>query len=114
MMIDWTWTNIALLIGAAVAVAVLFRWHLDRDNRYDLRDLLLDTVTNRASLDKHILVGFAALSGWVVVVRQLAGKEVETLLLGVLGVFVVQRAAGAAINAYSTRDESRARPEDKP
>jgi hypothetical protein len=50
----------------------------------------------------------------VVVVRQLAGKEVETLLLGVLGVFVVQRAAGAAINAYSTRDESRARPEDKP
>jgi hypothetical protein len=92
----------------------LFRWHLDRDNRYDLRDLLLDTVTNRASLDKHILVGFAALSGWVVVVRQLAGKEVETLLLGVLGVFVVQRAAGAAINAYSTRDESRARPEDKP
>lgn len=111
--INWTWTDIALVLGGAWAAVVLIRWHLDRSNRYDLRDLLLDTVTNKASLDKHIIVAFAALSGWVVVVRQLAGKEVETLLLGVLGVFVVQRAAGAAINAYSTRDEQRARPEDK-
>ncbi len=113
-MSQWTWTNVTLVICGALAAVVLFRWHLDRHNRYDLRDLLLDTVTHRASLDKHILIGFAALSGWVVVVRQLAGQEVETLLLGVLAVFVAQRAAGAAINAYSTRDEQRARSEDKP
>lgn len=106
----FNWAAITLAIGLVVVLVCVWRLNRDRDNQYYLRDLLLDTVTNRASLDKHILLFFALLAAWYIIVRTLDGKEVEAALLGVLGIFVVQRGAGAAINAYTARRQ----PEDKP
>ena len=83
-----SWTNLALVVWSAIVLMTLWRWQRDKANAYDLRDLLLDHATNRASVDKHVVLGFAALSGWVVVSRQLDGKEVETLLLGISGIFI--------------------------
>jgi hypothetical protein len=98
-----SWTNLALVVWSAIVLMTLWRWQRDKANAYDLRDLLLDHATNRASVDKHVVLGFAALSGWVVVSRQLAGKEVETLLLGILGIFILQRAASKAIDSFSPK-----------
>lgn len=102
-----TWTNAILLIAGLLFIMLLARWHADKRNPYDVRDLLMDQTTRKAALDKHIMLWFAALSGWVVVSRQLDGKEVETLLLGVLAVFIVNRAANKALDTYvATRPES--------
>jgi len=105
-----SYTNAALVVGFAVLLFVLWRWNHDTRNPYSVRDLLIDPGTGKASLDKHIVLGFAMLSGWVVVSRQLAGKEVETLLLGVLGIFILQRAASKAMDTFAPRDISRDEP----
>lgn len=104
------WAAVTMAIGLAVVLVCVWRLNRDEGSPYYIRDLLLDTVTNRASLDKHILLFFALLAAWYIIVRTLDGKEVEAALLGVLGIFVVQRGAGAAINAYSAKRQ----PEDKP
>lgn len=98
-----TLTNAVLIISALLMLLLLARWHADKKNPYDVRDLLLDHTTRKAGLDKHILLWFAGLSGWVVVTWTLEGKNVETLLLGVLGVFIVQRAASKAIDSFSSK-----------
>lgn len=98
-----SWTNAVLTIAGLVMVLIILRWHADKKNPYDFRDLLMDHTTRKAALDKHILLWFAGLSGWVVVTWTLDDKNVETLLLGVLGIFIVQRAASKAIDSFSQR-----------
>lgn len=101
-----SWTNGILIIAGLLFVLLLARWHADKRNPYDLRDMLVDQTTRKAALDKHILLWFAGLSGWVVITWTLEGKNVETLLLGVLAVFIVNRAANKAVDAYvATRPE---------
>lgn len=95
-----TWINALFLFGVIYAVFLLRRMHSDPDNTYDIRDVLLDHRTNRASVDSHILVGMAVLAGWSIVSMVIAGKEVENLLLGVLGIFIVGREAKRGINAW--------------
>ena len=69
-----------------------------------MRDLLIDHKTNRASIDKHVVAGFSILSGWVVVTWTLEGKNVETMLLGVLAVFIVQRTANKVTDIMAARN----------
>jgi hypothetical protein len=103
-MLHLNWAVITLTIGLVFCVLLL--WALNRgDSPYFFRDLLLDTATGRASLDKHILLFFAALSCWYVVTRTLNDNEVDTVLLGVLGIFVVQRGATQAINAFKKPED---------
>ena len=87
-----TWTHALLIAFAGYAAFVLHALHR-ADNAFDLRDLLLDHRTGRASVDNFVLLLMAAMSAWVVVDRSNQGKDVETLLLGVLGIFVVAREA---------------------
>ena len=87
-----TWTH-ALLIGLAIYSVVILHALHRADNSFDLRDLLLDHRTGRASVDNFVLLLMAAMSAWVVVDRSNQGRDVETLLLGVLGIFVVAREA---------------------
>lgn len=97
------WTDAVLVMAGMLFLLMLARWHADKKNPYDVRDLLLDHTTGKAGLDKHILLWFAGLSGWVVVTWTLDGKNVETLLLGVLGIFIVQRTASKAIDSFSSK-----------
>lgn len=103
---EFNWAALTLAIGLVFCLAVVWKLNRDQASPYYVRDLLLDTLTNRASLDKHILLFFACLAAWYIMVRTLDGKEVEGALLGVLGIFVVQRGTSAAINAYSNRNDS--------
>lgn len=94
------WRIVAFMCGGLVLVWVMYQWNAG-DTAYDVKDLLM--TDGKANLEKHIIAGFALLSIWVVVQQALANKPVETLLLGVLGIFV---AKGAAENvAASLRKE---------
>lgn len=67
--------------------------------------MLIDQETKKASLDKVVVFFFAILSAWVIVVFVLDGKNVETLLFGVLSVFVLNKAANALIDKNSSKKE---------
>lgn len=95
------WMDILLATFVGVALVMLYRMHRDRTNRFDALDLIVDHNNNRASLDKLILLGFALLSSWVIVVLLDKGKDVETILLGVLAVFILKRTADKAMDAYT-------------
>lgn len=107
---EFNWAAITLAVGLLICIVAIWKLNRDQSSPYFFRDLLLDTVTSKASLDKHILLFFAALAAWYIMVRTLDGKEVEGALLGVLGIFVVQRGTSAAINAYSNRNDSPGNP----
>jgi hypothetical protein len=107
-MTDWWsfigWTNLILVVAAGFALLTLWRWTSDKRNVYDVRDLLLDHKTNRASLDKHVVAWFSGLSGWVIVTWTLEGKNVETMLLGILAIFIVQRTANKVTDVMAARN----------
>lgn len=84
------WKLVALMCGGIFLMWLMYEWNKG-DSAYDIKDLL--TTDGKASLDKHTTAAFALLSMWVVVQQALAGKQVETLLLGVLGIFVVKQGA---------------------
>lgn len=81
------WLSI-ILVFCGIAI---WRIQADQTQPYDIVDIFIDPNTGKASLDKHILLLMALLSAWTVVVLVLKGMAVETLLIGVLGVFVLQR-----------------------
>jgi hypothetical protein len=90
--------NITLMNGLLGILVLAFIWMMYRfnksnKNKYNIVDILMGPG-NRASLTNHILLWFAGLSSWVVIDRELKGKDdISTILLGVLGVFVLQKTA---------------------
>jgi hypothetical protein len=93
--------NVAWLVLIVLVILYLVRRiNSDKSHSYDIADILIDTVTGKASLDKHVLLLMALLSAWAVVVLVVKGQPVETLLLGVLGIFVLQRGVHDGITAF--------------
>jgi len=75
-------------------------------NKYNVVDMLMGP-NDRASLANHILLGMALLSCWVVIDREMDGKDdVSTILLGVLGIFVTQKIASIVADATNKPTES--------
>ena len=95
-----TWINAAAIMGLIYIIFLLSRLHSDPDSPYDIRDTLMDQQTGKASVDAHVLVFMAVLSAWVIVSMVLDGKPVDTILLSVLGIFVVGREAKRLTNAW--------------
>jgi hypothetical protein len=95
------WPTFWIVLGLVIAGLVL--WTLNRrENTYHVLDLLMEGEPKRASVNNHILVGFALLSVWLVIMKTFDTSNeipdsVGNLLLGVLGIFVVGRVAGQAV-----------------
>jgi hypothetical protein len=66
---------------------------------FNLKDMVTDQETGKASLDKIVVFFFSLLSAWVIVVFVLDGKNVETLLFGVLSIFILNKAATTVIDS---------------
>jgi len=104
------WSTFFILIVLLLAMAAL--WFLQlRQNDYDILDLFMEGEPRKASLNKHILIGSFLLAVWLVVMRSLdtfdtIPANVDSLLLGVLGIFVVGRVGSHAVERFSRRPES--------
>ena len=72
---------------------------------YDVRDVLIDTATGKASLNAHILAGMAIMSGWVCVTNDDPSALLVQLILGVLGIFVVGRLGAQAVSKLGPKGE---------
>jgi hypothetical protein len=90
--------EIVLALMGVAAIALVIVIHRSAQNTFDIADAFIGP-DGKASLDKLILAGMAGLAGWCVVKQANAGQPVETLLLGVLGIFVLQRVASGYTNA---------------
>lgn len=96
--------NALLLLLLVGGVWMIYRYN-KLNERYNVVDMLIGG-DGRASVGNHIQLSFAALSMWVVVDRELAGKDdVSTILLGVLGVFVAKQAATQITEAMNKPTE---------
>jgi heme O synthase-like polyprenyltransferase len=96
--------NAILLIFCLLFAWGMYRFNRARNNDYNVVDILMGP-NKRASLTNHILLAMALLSTWVVVDREIDGKDdVTTLLLGVLGIFVVGKTATAVTDILNRPD----------
>ena len=93
------WMNLFLASGFILLAVYLYRIHTGQ-SKFSFDDLFLDRY-DRADLYKVILASMAVLSVWAVVKLLLSDKPIETLLLGVLGIFV----GGRAVSAFSSRTD---------
>ena len=89
-----TYINALWLIGALCFAWMMYRFNRNQANLYNMVDILMGP-NNRASMTNHILLAMAAMSIWVVIDRSNDGKDVDTLLLGVLAIFVVGKTTTA-------------------
>jgi hypothetical protein len=88
------WLNAFLILGLVYLVFLIYRMHTGASN-FKLDDLFLNDSTRRADLQKIVVAAMAGLSVWVIIHLVNSDKPVETILLGVLGIFVAGRAVTA-------------------
>jgi len=98
-----SFVNALWLIGALCFAWMMIRFNANQKNRYNVVDILMGP-NNRASLTNHILLSMAGMSIWVIVDRSNDGKDVDTLLLGVLAIFVVGKTT-TAVTEIINREE---------
>jgi hypothetical protein len=77
---------------------MLYRWNSGDGNNYNVMDVV--TTEGKADLYKHLIVFFGGLSAWVIIKTTLAKQPVETMLLGVLGIFVGKVAIDGIAKAW--------------
>lgn len=100
-----------IIVWATALVGIVFflvsMWRINRgDSDFRLVDLVLEGDPPRASVNKLTLIVFAGLAVWVTVLAALENRvdpNVVNLILGVLGIFVVGRAANQAVARFSER-----------
>ncbi len=92
LMYGISWVNVALIIAFIVVIRIIWKLEKDPNNRFDVVDLFLDQRTNKASSSAIIVMVMAGMSVWAVVTLIQRDKPVETILLGVLGIFVAGKA----------------------
>lgn len=105
------WSTFWLILGLILVVLTVATLTRQKENDYDWRDLLREGEPPRASLTKHIILASFLLSVWLVVMRTLdadnkIAPSVDTLLLGILGIFVLGRSADIATHRFSRRQPS--------
>ena len=95
-------TGVQATLGIVFLCALWFIVRAQRaeDHPYDLRDTLMDAATRKASLNAHILAVMALMATWVCIDRSNNGKDVDNLVLGVLGIFVLGRLGAQGIAAF--------------
>lgn len=105
-------------LGLAIVIVALIVWRLSiRDGPFEFIDLFLDQQNNRASLAKVLIVWLLVLSSWVVIVKVTGLYEaagIESLLLGLVTVFVGQITVLAAIDRWKGAPPEAPKPPEEP
>lgn len=109
----WQRVLIYITAGCGIVFFLVSMWRINRDaNQFRIVDLLLEGNPPKASVNKLTLLVFAALAVWLTVLAVLSNRidpAVSNLVLGVLGIFVIGRAANQAVDRFS---QQRRAPDD--
>lgn len=103
------WERLVVWITAAIGIVffIVAMWRIDKgSSEFRLVDLVLEGDPPKASVNKLTLIVFAGLAVWTTVLAALENRidpNVVSLILGVLGIFVLGRAANQAVARFSER-----------
>jgi hypothetical protein len=89
--------TIILITGILLVLITLVVWHTDK-SRFDLKEIILDTETNRVSLYKIGQVLALVISTWVLINETRAGRLNEFLFT----MYMVSWAGANSLNKYIT------------
>lgn len=107
-----------MIVALLIAAFAILVWKLSRvDGPFEFIDLFLDQQNNRASLAKILLIWLLALSTWVIVVKVTGiykAEGIESLLLGLVTVFVGQITVLAAIDRWKNNTPTETPPPPPP
>lgn len=101
-------TVLALLIVGLFAL--LWSWHRGTNNSFNLRDLVTDKGTQRASLGKFGQFIALAFSTWILVHETLLGRLSEWLFTSYMLAWAGAQAVSLAFSAYGGRHPSHQQP----
>jgi hypothetical protein len=103
------WFHLSFINGMLIIMLLLFVWMIvkfnqGQDNVYNVVDLLMGP-NNRANLTNHILLAMVGLAAWVVIDREMDGKDdVGSILVQVLAIFVLGKSAVAVTDIIKRPD----------
>ena len=89
-----------LIFTALVVILVAFSWHTDKDVRFDLREVILDSATGKIAIEKVGYMTALTVSCWGFVSLMLEGKPIETYATLFLGTFAITRIASQGLSVY--------------
>lgn len=99
-------TGVQILLACGMLFILILIWLVQRSKHpFDIRDTLMDSKTGKASQYAIILWLMTGMAMWVCIDRSNDGKDVDTLVLGVLSIFVLGRAASSFINRGGAPDD---------
>ena len=104
------WRGLALTLGLGWLAVGLYRLHRGT-SKFSIDDLFLDHH-ERADLYKLVVVVMAVLTVYTVLKLLDSNKDVETLLLGALGIFIGGRAFTAAFAPRDPPKDDEIKPEE--
>ena len=87
-----------LLVTLIVIMCVLWSWHKDKEVEFDLRYMILDSVTQKIAAEKFAYTGSFFLAGWALITLVLTGDLTEWFFGLFIGAFGVLRAASQAMS----------------
>lgn len=96
---------IVLVVGSGVGLGVLVYWHIDKETRFDIRDLLIDSTTKELSLYKVGQLMALIFSTWVLVHETRSGKLSEWLF----GSYMIAWSGANLIKKYLDKSDNGAK-----
>lgn len=107
--------NALWLVLALIFVWMLYRFQM-KTKHYNLADIFMNHTTNppKADLTSHIIFILMLMFVWACVERVNRDKDVDNLILGGLGIFVLRQIAAVGANAYVQKPAPPADPVDSP
>ena len=96
-----------LALTGAIGILILLSWHNNKEDAFDLRYLIVDGVTGRASLFK-IGQGVAlVVSTWGFIVLVSRDKLSEWYFLAYIATFAAANLTSKAIDSKAIKDENK-------
>lgn len=90
---------VALCIGFALVVLLVWRWQVD-DSHFDLKQILVDSVTGKISIEKVAFMTALSVMTWGFVTLTLRDKMTEWYAMAYGGMFVLGRAFSQATSVW--------------
>ena len=78
---------VVLAIGSIILMGFLIYWHLDKETRFDVRDLMVDHRTKILSLNKIGQLFALLVSTWIIIHETRLGRLSEFLFTGYMAVW---------------------------
>jgi hypothetical protein len=92
MIFNYSISSAQIFLGLGMVAVLLLAWAAQKsDHAFDIRDTLMDPATGKASLYACTIWLTLLMSLWICIDRANDGKDVDNLVLGVLGIFVLGR-----------------------